>query len=178
VALTAAGAVCADGGAGPIPASAYEGARVQVGYIRPSDVESGFVYGGSYIWEHALASANYFTADIKNDLQPGEHGNAKILLLEANYLWRVKADPGFYGGVGYGVAYSDCSTSVAVDPGSKTEFSGVANVVVGQELNNRGNFGKPCLFAEIRYRLFSRIDFDATDAGDIDGPSLQLGWKF
>lgn len=158
---------------------AYQGVRAQVGWADPGDLDSAFIWGASYIWKNALLSANYFTSNIDEI-----DGDAKVLSLEASYIWRCKKDPGLYYGLGYGLARADVSwDSVSAsqteddEGGSDTQTKGMWNIVVGKEFNSPKQFGKPGMFAELRWNLGSK--FSAEDgSGDIDGARLLLGWKF
>jgi len=147
---------------------AYEGARAQVGWAWPGDVDSSFIWGGSYIWEQALFSANYFRGDVKNEVGV----KAKVLSLEGSYLWRAKSDPGLYYGAGYGWARAD----IDGPGGSQDDSTGMWNIVVGKELNSREEFGKPGVFVEARVNLGSKLTFDRK--GDINGLRVLAGWRF
>jgi len=147
---------------------AYQGARAQVGWVDPGDVDSTFTIGGSYIWQRALLSADYFKSDVSD--APGV--DARILSLEGSYLWRAKADPGLYYGAGYGFA----DARMSGPGGSEHDSTGMWNIVVGKELNSRKEFGKPGVFVEGRYRFGSKLTFDLR--GDINGPSVVAGWRF
>ena len=139
---------------------AFEGPRVQVGWVDPNDVDSTALYGASYIWQNALLSANYFSADLTNAAE-----TAKVISLEASYLWRAMADPGLYYGGGYGLSRADI--------GGNTATHGLWNVLVGKEFNSTKEFGKPGMFLEGRWNFGSSIE-----GGNINGPRVVLGWKF
>ncbi len=152
---------------------AYQGPRAQVGWVDPGDVESTIIYGGSYIWENALLSVNYFKADA----EAAAGTEVKVLSLEGSYLWRAKTDPGLYYGAGYGMARAEASWT----GGSLRKTRGMWNVVVGKEFNSTKEFGKPGPFAEARYVFGSRWNATVDGAaysGDINGLRLLVGWRF
>ncbi len=160
-ALLASGAAAlAQGYGSQYAIEAYEGPRVHVGWVDPSDVDSTVIYGASYIWQKALVSANYFSDDLANAA-----GSAKVITVEASYLLRAEVDPGLYYGAGYGFSRADAN-------GAKST-NGLWNLVIGKEFNSAAEFGKPGLFLEGRWTLGSRIP-----GGNINGPRVVVGWKF
>jgi hypothetical protein len=144
----------------------------------PDDVDENVVFGASYIGEHALLSANYFQGNLKDDLDTGESGSTKIILLEGDYLWRFP-NPSWYCGLGFGISAADTTMSDGdpggIGPGSKRSTDGIGNALLGWELNGPG---KPGPFIEGRYRHFNHIQLDADDNGEINGWTAQVGWKF
>jgi hypothetical protein len=160
-------AVFAAGGYGSQYAKqAYQGVRVQAGWAKPTDVNSALVWGASYIWKNALLSVNYFDADADN-ISPSV--SVKSLSVEGSYLWRAQVDPSLYYGLGWGLAFTDAG---------KNTTSGMWNLVLGKEFNSGKNFGKPGLFVEGRWNLGGRFSIPATGDPSLDGPRIQLGWKF
>ena len=145
---------------------AYSGVRVQAGWAQPSDVNSALIWGASYIWKNTLVSVNYFQADA-DGITPSV--SVKAFSAEATYLWRSQVDPGLYYGAGYGLA--------RVDAGA-TNTIGLWNLLLGKEFNSKKEFGKPGLFAEVRWNLGSSFDTDTIGDRSINGPRIQLGWKF
>jgi hypothetical protein len=127
-------------------------------------VDSAFVWGASYIWKNALLSLNYL--DASGDFAHSE--TVKSVTAEGSYLWRA-TDPSLYYGVGWGLAFTDAG---------KNTTSGLWNLVVGKELNSGKDFGKPGLFVEGRWNFGGAFATDHAGGQDLEGPRIQVGWKF
>jgi hypothetical protein len=133
--------------AAPAPVAA-QGLRVHVGWVDPQDFSSTIVIGGDYIWDHALATVNYFNVD-----------STGVWTFEGDYLYRAPEDQSLYAGAGLGLGFANSSNNL------------LFNVLVGKEFQMKNTTGAPYL--EARYDFGNDLDGES-----INGLRIVAGWRF